>query len=162
MGTRQLQQLLKRRLVEPGLGRYTTHVIDDERHGQAAQEVVVSNQVDCVKVQIDVPTEWFDACNDTMEFIHVGHATQVFYEVEAHAAKACRVQIFEHPFGERIVGVGYASIATLALGNGVDNGCVVDAMTACIDENRSFETQNGLQLLESGAWRVRGRIRAIG
>src|SRR3954462_14793320 len=144
MGARQLQQLLKRRLIEAGLGRYTTHVIDDEWHGQAAQELVVSNQIGCVEVQVDVPTERFDACNDPMEFIHVGHATQVFYEVEAHAAKSCRVQIFEHPFAERIVGVGYASIAALALGDGVDNDCVVDAVTACIDENRSFQTQDGL------------------
>ena len=161
MGARQLRQLLEWRLLEPGLGRHTTHVIDDERHRQAAQELVISNEIDCVKVQIDVPTQGFDACNDAMEFIHVRHAAQVFYEVEAHAAKSCRVQIFEHPFSERIVGVGYASIATLALSDGIDNDGVVDSVTARIDENRSFETQNGLQLLESGERRIRGRVGAI-
>src|SRR5882757_8323870 len=159
---RQVDQLSERFLLQAGLCRHPAHVINDERHWQVAQQIVITNEINRVKVQINVPTQGFDAGNHALELIHVRHAAQVLHEVEAHAAKARLVEIFEHSIGERIVGVGYASITATALSDGVDDDGIVSSVTARVHEHGSFQAQNRLQFLEPGERRVGWRIRTIG
>ncbi len=62
---------------------------------------------------------------------------------------------------ERIVGVGYASIAAPALCDGVDDDGIVSSVTARIHEHGTLQAQGRLQLLEPGERRIRRRIGAI-
>ena len=158
----QLDELQERRLLETQSGGHPPHVINDERHRQAAQQSVITHEIDRVKMQINVPTQGFDAGNDTMEFVHVRHAAQVFYEVEAHAPEALVVKLRKVTLGKGVVGVCDTAILPATLRNGIDNDGVIHTVATRVHQNRTFQAQNRLQLLETRQWRIRRRIGAIG
>src|SRR5262249_55862355 len=149
------EQRLERRLLQAVPGRYTPHVIDDERYRKLAQEIAVAWQIHRVEMQVHVPTQRLDALDHAVELTHVGDPAQMLHEIESYAPKARLMKLFEHPAGKRIVGVGYAAVSTTALRDGIDDHGVVRTVTACVHEHRALEAEDRLQLPEPGERRIR-------
>ena len=97
-----------------------THVIDEKRHGQAAQRALMLEKALRIEVQVHVPAERSDEPDDAVELRRVGHAAEMLHEIEAHAAAAALVQLLEVALGEGAAGVGDAAVAAAAAGNGIE------------------------------------------
>jgi len=83
-------------------------------------------------------------------------------EVEAHAAKARRVQTLEIMLGKGVVGVGDAAVAAAARGDRIDDHAVVGTVAACVHEHRTRQAERRLQLAKTLERCIGRRVAAIG
>ena len=157
----EFKQDLERLLIETVFRRHASHMVDDVGHRQAIEQFFVGDEIDGVKVQHHVPFERLDAIDDQMELIHVGNAAQMLDEIEAAATNALLVQFLDRLLVKTFVDVGDPTIGAAALGNGIDNRIVVDAMATGIHEHGTRQTKDGLQLLELVEASVRRGIGTI-
>ena len=137
-------------------------MIDDERYRQTQQQILEFHHVGGVEMQHYVPVQVLDAIQDAVKFIHVRHAAQVAYEVEAYTANATRVQVLEILVAEEIVDVGHAAVFAVALGDGIDNDGIVRAVATGVDQHGALQPQGLLQFLEAFQRRIRRCIGAVG
>src|ERR1700729_2818350 len=82
------EQRLKRYLLQPVGRLHATHVIDDERHVDATQQLALAHDVFGIEVQHHVPAQRLDAREQPIKNTQVGNTPQVFYEVESNSANA--------------------------------------------------------------------------
>jgi hypothetical protein len=75
--------------------RKAPHVVDHERHRQAAKRALELDQVFGVEVQDEMPSQQLQALDRALEEAHVGPAAEVAHEIEAHCANTALVHALE-------------------------------------------------------------------
>jgi hypothetical protein len=133
----QVEQRLERLLLQAVRRLDTAHVIDDERHVDAAQQLLLRENIVGIEMQHDVPAQGLDAGDQAVEHGEVRHAAQMLHEIEAYAANAAGVQALEFLVGDRILDAGHAAIRAVTRGNGVQGDVHFRAVAAGMHDDRA-------------------------
>ncbi len=96
-------------------------------------------------MQHDVPATPLDAIDNAIENGHVGRAAEMFDEIETHAPYSAAIQCVEFLVGEAIVHDSHTAIAFRVRCDAIKHGSIVGAVTACLHDHSTFDTQVGMQ-----------------
>ena len=158
----QIEQRLERALLEAVRGLDPSHVVDDERHVDAPEKIVLRQDVLRIEVQHDVPAQRLDARDQTMEYVQVRHAAQMLDEVEADAANSSRVQARQFRIVDRTLDAGDTAIGALARGNGIQGHVHLRSMAAGMHDHGPGNPQARVQPAQILNRCIGRRIAAIG
>ena len=155
---RGIQKQAERLLLQARSRRYAAHMVDDERHRKAIQQGLVLQQVGSIEMQHYMPAQRLDPVYDPVKNRHVGRPAQMLDEIEPHTANPALVKLFQRPVVEGPVHVGHAAIEPAALGDGVKDDRIVDAVATGVDQHRALQPKRRLQFPEPFQGRVGRRV----
>src|SRR5437016_607377 len=108
-----------------------------------------------------MPAASLDAVDDAIEHRHVGGATEMLDEIEAHPAHTGAIERVEIAVGEIVVDNGNAAIALRVGRDAVEHRGIVGTVAACLHDYGAFDPQMRVQRCKHFFWRIGRRVAAV-